>query len=218
MQRERERDVCIRQDSFLHGRSFPTGGSSWKCSKRSNRMDEGAARARSRPTKTRIPRRPVYPSLFLLRWVDVATKRRKRKEKRKKGMATRRERRWDLPAPVPRLPSFDPMIRISRRVVRVYTRTRLFRSVHVRVCACRGITRTQTYIYIYIKRTYKETRSRSKIYISAYERRSKWLLTGYIRLIGIYTIQVHFARKQCTRSVGWHAMPTGVAFSEVRCA
>lgn len=65
-------------------------------------------------------------------------------------MATRRERRWDLPAPVPRLPSFDPMIRISRRVVRVYTRTRLFRSVHVRVCACRGITRTQTYIYIYI--------------------------------------------------------------------
>lgn len=112
-------------------------------------MDEGAARARSRPTKTRIPRRPVYPSLFLLRWVDVATKRRKRKEKRKKGMATRRERRWDLPAPVPRLPSFDPMIRISRRVVRVYTRTRLFRSVHVRVCACRGIT-TNADLYIYI--------------------------------------------------------------------
>lgn len=135
----------------------------------------------------------MYPSLFLLRWVDVATKRRKRKEKKKKGMATRRERRWDLPAPVPRLPSFDPMIRISRRVVRVYTHTRFFRSVYVRVRACRGITRTRIYTYMYIrvhiKRTYKRAKKRGlvarrKIYISAYERRSKWLLTGYIRLIG----------------------------------
>lgn len=91
----------------------------------------------------------MYPSLFLLRWVDVATKRRKRKEKKKKGMATRRERRWDLPAPVPRLPSFDPMIRISRRVVRVYTHTRFFRSVYVRVRACRGITNADR-VYIHI--------------------------------------------------------------------
>lgn len=48
---------------------------------------------------------------------------------------------------------------------------------------------TYMYIRVYIKRTYKRAKKRGliarrKIYISAYERRSKWLLTGYIRLIG----------------------------------
>lgn len=28
---------------------------------------------------------------------------------------------------------------------------------------------------------------------------------------------VHFARKQFTRSLGWHATPRGVAFSKVKC-
>lgn len=43
----KESEVCIRQIrlAFLHGRSFLTGGSSWKCSKRSNRMDEGTKSA-----------------------------------------------------------------------------------------------------------------------------------------------------------------------------
>lgn len=64
------------------------------------------------------------PRCFCLVWLTSRRKKKQKKngkKKRKKNTrtkygATRRERRWDLPAPVPRLPSFDPMIRISRRV------------------------------------------------------------------------------------------------------
>lgn len=46
-ERERERSMYTAKIrlAFLHGRSFLTGGSAWKCSKRSNRMDEGTKSA-----------------------------------------------------------------------------------------------------------------------------------------------------------------------------
>lgn len=67
------------------------------------------------------------------------------------------------------------------------------------------------FIYIYIKRTYKRAKKRGlvarrKIYISAYERRSKWLRTGYIRLIGRYSI--YYSGSLCSETVysfGWLA-------------
>lgn len=161
------------------------------------------------------PRCFCFVGLTLLR----CDKKKEKKRKEEEGDGDKKGEALGLacpgsPATVVR--SDDTYLSTSCACIHAYT-SLPFRA-RTRMCVSRDYTNADLYIYIYIKRTYKETRSRSKIYISAYERRSKWLLTGYIRLIGIYTIQVHFARKQCTRSVGWHAMPTGVAFSEVRCA
>lgn len=104
----------------------------------------------------------------------------------------------------------------------MYTRTHLSSvpctyNTYVRVDE--GLQQTQAayiyiiymFIYIYIKRTYKRAKKRGlvarrKIYISAYERRSKWLRTGYIRLIGRYSI--YYSGSLCSETVysfGWLA-------------
>lgn len=87
-ERERERGMYTAKIrlAFLHGRSFLTGRSSWKCSKRSNRMDEGTKSAfeadeNKDPEATGVPL-AVFASLG---WRCDKKKEKKRKEKEGDG-------------------------------------------------------------------------------------------------------------------------------------
>lgn len=96
----------------------------------------------------------MYPSLFLLRWVDVATKRRKRKEKKKKGMGDKKGEALGLacsgsPATVVR--SDDTYLSTSCACIHEYT-SLPFRVRIIRTCvSTRDYTNAgRVCMYIYI--------------------------------------------------------------------
>lgn len=200
------------------------GDRPWKCSKRSNRMDEGTESGASAfeadenkdPEATGVPL-AVFASLG---WRCDKKKEKKRKEKEGDG----RQEGRGVGTCLLRFPGYRRSIRwyVSLDELCVYTRIHVSSvpctyNTYVRVDEGLHKRRPRIYvyiymfIYIYIKRTYKRAKKRGlvarrKIYISAYERRSKWLRTGYIRLIGRYSI--YYSSSLCSETVysfGWLA-------------